>query len=75
MKPLWKNTAEIVGALKEIEESDSFKANVRLEAGSIADKVDDAFICSTCFWYDILSRVNIASKALQSIKANLEGAR
>lgn len=74
MKPLCKNPGEITAALRKIEDTDSFKPDVRFEAGSLADKIDYSFICCACFWYDILSQTNIASKALQSIKSNIQAA-
>lgn len=74
VRPLCKNPGAILAALKEIHESNSFNASVRLEAESLADKIDFAFICSSVLWYDILSHVNIASKALQSVKSNIQSA-
>lgn len=76
MKPLYTNPGEIISALKEIgdNESEMFNRNVQLEARIIAQKIDFAFICSTCLWYDILSQVDQASKALQSIQCNVETA-
>lgn len=74
VKPLCKNPGAIIAALKEIRESDSYNAIVRLEAGSLVDKIDFAYICSSVLWYDILSHVNIASKSLQSVKSNIQTA-
>lgn len=45
-----------------------------MEAESIYNKIDYKFICCICLWYEILSKVNIASKELQSIKSNVQGA-
>lgn len=74
MKPLCKNSGEIIAALQEIENTDTFKADVCFEAGSLADKIDYVFICCACVWYDILCQTNIASKALQSIQSNVQTA-
>lgn len=74
VKPLCKNPGQIIAALREIENTDSFKPDVRHDAGSIADKINFSFMCSVCLWYDILNQVNIASKALQTIQANVQTA-
>lgn len=74
VKPLKLNPDKIHAALKQIENSSSFDSNVRFTAGTIAEKMDFEFILSVCIWYDILTKVNIASKALQSITSNLQAA-
>lgn len=74
MKPLRNNPGQIIAALREIENTDSFVPDVRHEAGSIADKINFSFMCSVCLWYDIPTEVNIASKALQTIQANVQTA-
>ncbi|XP_055306523.1 uncharacterized protein LOC129570827 [Sitodiplosis mosellana] len=74
IKPLCKNSGEIIAALREIEDTESFNKDVRFEAGTLADKIDFIFICCTCFRYDILSHTNIASKALQTIQSNVQTA-
>jgi hAT family C-terminal dimerisation region len=74
MKPLKLNANKIHAALKEIENSQSFDTNVRFTAGTIAEKMNFEFILSVCIWYDILTKINVASKALQSITSNLQAA-
>lgn len=74
MKPIHKHPGKIIAALKEIENSDCFKSEVRIEAGSISRKIYYVFICCACLWHEILSQTNIASKALQSIQSNLQAA-
>lgn len=74
MKPLRHNLAEILTTLKEIENSDAFQANVKHQAGSIANKINFCFVCCVCVWYDMLNQTNIISKGLQSIKSNVQTA-
>lgn len=74
IKPLKLNANKIHAALKEIENSQLFDTNVRFTAGTIAEKMNFEFILSVCIWYDILTKVNVASKALQSITSNLQAA-
>ncbi|XP_055326046.1 uncharacterized protein LOC129579884 [Sitodiplosis mosellana] len=74
MKPLRLNLGKIIAALDEIENSTAFKDKVRYEARAIIDKIDYPFVCAVCMWYDVLSHVNIASKALQSIDSDLQAA-
>ncbi|XP_055308842.1 zinc finger MYM-type protein 1-like [Sitodiplosis mosellana] len=74
MKPLRLNLGKIIAALDEIKNSTAFKDKVRYEAGAIIDKIDYPFVCAVCMWYDVLSHVNIASKALQSIDSDLQAA-
>lgn len=47
-------------------------ASAQLEAESLADKIDFALISSSVLWCDILDHVNVASKALQSVKLNIQ---
>lgn len=56
MKPLRHNLAEILTTLKEIENSDAFQANVKHQAGSIANKINFCFVCCVCVWYDMLNQ-------------------
>lgn len=72
VKPLKLNPDKIYAALKQIENSSSFDTNVRFTAGTIAEKMDFEFILSVCIWYDILTKVNIASSNLQAAMISLE---
>ncbi|XP_055308991.1 uncharacterized protein LOC129572901 [Sitodiplosis mosellana] len=74
MKPLRRNPGQIIATLREIQNTSSFRQNIRDEAESIADKMDYEFFCFVCVWYDILSETNIASKSLQSISSNVQAA-
>lgn len=74
VKPLHKNPGEIIGALREIENDDSFRPEVQLEAGSVVKKINYAFMCCVCVWFDVLSQTNLASKALQTIQSNIQTA-
>lgn len=74
IKPLRLNLINIIAALNEIKDCSNFQDEVRHEAGTIIDKIDYPFICAICMWYDILSQVNIASKALQAIDADMQAA-
>lgn len=65
---------KVVDALNEIYQSTSFRPSVRAEAEGIVNAINFQFVCGVCIWYDVLSQVNIASKALQSIKANMQTA-
>lgn len=74
IKPLRRNIDKILAALKEISNKESFEELVRLEAESIVNKIDYKFICCVCAWYEILIKVNMASKALQSIQSDVQAA-
>lgn len=75
MKPLHQNIDKIINALKEIINSDHiYDSKTRHEARSIVDKIDFIFLCCTIVWYDVLSKMNIASQVLQSVSANVQSA-
>lgn len=74
MKPLRHSLKNIIAALEEISQTSTFKYEVRAEAEGIIRAINFQFVCGVCIWYDVLSQVNIASKALQSIKANIQSA-
>ena len=74
IKPLRQNLGNIITALNEIKDSTAFQDKVCHQAGAIIDRIDYQFVCAVCMWYDILSQINIASKALQSIDSDLQAA-
>ncbi|XP_046745549.1 zinc finger MYM-type protein 1-like [Diprion similis] len=67
LKPLRFQLGEVYDALIEISMGEGRDKLTQHEAKSLAARISDfKFICSILIWYDVLSKVNIVSKMLQS---------
>lgn len=70
LKPLKTNLGDIYEALIEISERGNPEAKNIAE--SLGNKIFDfTFICCLLIWFDILEKINITSKYLQSPSVNL----
>lgn len=70
LKPLKNNLGDIYEALIEISEDGN--SDIKVTAESLGNKIlDFKFICILLVWYDILEKINIASKYLQGQRINL----
>ena len=70
LKPLKNNLGDIYEALIEISEDGT--AEVKVTAESLGNKIlDFKFICSLLIWFDVLEKINIASKYLQGQSVSL----
>lgn len=67
IKPLKIQTLQIYEALLEISNDKSRDMDTRCQANSLILKITNfKFICSVVIWHDILSKINVVSKILQS---------
>ncbi|XP_048513424.1 zinc finger MYM-type protein 1-like [Athalia rosae] len=72
IKPLRYQLGEVYDALVDISLDENRDKLTQHEAKCLATRiVDFQFICSIIIWYDILSKVNVISKMLQSPKLHL----
>ena len=70
MKPLKNNLGDVYEALIEISEDGN--SEIKVTAESLGNTIlDFKFICSLLVWFDILEKINIASKYLQGQSVNL----
>lgn len=73
VKPLRYQLGEIYDALLELSLDQHRDTDTRNKSKSLATIISDfKFICSTVVWYDILYKINIVSKLLQSPNAVLD---
>jgi hypothetical protein len=72
IRPLRHQLGEIYDSLFEIVTNDSFNKEVQTEAKNLILKIKEfKFICSLIIWYNLLSRIDPVSKALQNKNLNL----
>lgn len=70
LKPLKTSLGDIYEALIEISEDGN--SEIKITAESLGNKIMEfQFICSILVWFDILEKINIASKYLQGTQINL----
>lgn len=73
IRPLVHEMGGIYDSLEEIGNDNSKDASVRLEAIALVKKIQNFnFICSAFFWYELLLKINVASKQLQNKQVNLQ---
>ena len=72
LKAVRYQIVQIRQALWDLHEDASFEDEVRSEANSLSETIEDfGFLVSLTAWYDVLFQINIASKILQSKIVNL----
>ncbi|XP_048514984.1 zinc finger MYM-type protein 1-like [Athalia rosae] len=72
IKPVRYQLGEIYDALVEISLDEKNNNALKYEAKCLAQSIANfKFICSVIIWFDILNKVNVASKLLQSPALNI----
>ncbi|XP_046740526.1 zinc finger MYM-type protein 1-like [Diprion similis] len=72
IKPLRNNVAEIYDALLEISMDTDRAVQVQHEAKCLAQSLQNfKFICSLIIWYNVLDKINTASKMMQDPSLNI----
>lgn len=72
IKPLKFHLIKICESLLEIADNDTFNIESRHKASSLLLNIQSfRFICSVIIWYDVLFRINIVSKMMQSVTIDI----